>query len=380
MKSFVNIMDKLFDSLRMHPDKDHEIAELIKHTLNENLPGTTCKRVFISHGNDCSPYIINVIPNMPKTNIFQAKNIIEYDIDIDMDSFETNNRYNGMTNMELIAWLYHELLANVITDETLLRYKRLLIKFYDVNNSAVMDTIKTFGKLLWIGIFSRTSKDYIKDEYTTNAINHMLAELELDDVWNSALAKYICITGGDPTIINDEYVNRMDRTQLREFNKLARRYASYTFKYNNTDYSTMIKYVIGMTNSKLVKYYCEKEPDQMIIFKEKDVYNLFNDRKLLLENVEDIVVDPMLKITSNAAELQAKYNRYVLDVNDIETTSDKLKLCGNIHDLILEISDKLLSVDYDTTGLSNLKEKSIILLDKVNKMSVNTHLSSIEMG
>ena len=372
-------MSKLFTSLKNHPEKDREIADLIKHTLNDEFSNIKCNRVFISHGNDYSPFVINVIPSLPKINILSINNITEYDIDIDLASFASASNYNGMADDELVAWLYHELLANVITDETLLRYKKLLIKYYDSNNSAIMDTIKTFGRLLWIGIFSRTRKDYIKDDEIVNGVNAMIQEAGLDDSWNTALAKYICLMGGDASIITDEYISRMDKTQLREFNTLARKYSAYVFKYNNTDYSTMIKYIISSTNSQLVKYYCEKEPDQMIVFKEKDVYNLFDDRRLLLEDSESPEIDPMLRNTITATELQNKFNEYSLDIDEVKTASDKIKLGAEIHDLIKQISDKILTADYDVSGLSLLKEKSNMLLDKLNKIDVDKTLSTIEI-
>lgn len=381
MKTFIRSMEKLFTALRNHPEKDHEIAELIKQTLNTEFPTVTCKRVFVSHGNDCSPFIINVIPNLPKTNILDINNVTSYDLDIDLDNFEIVSNYNGMTDTELVAWLYHELLANVITDETLLRYKRLLIKYYDTNNTAIMDTIRTFGRLLWIGVFSRTSKDYIKEDEISTGVNELLKQACLDYHWNTALAKYICMSGGDASIITDDHLNRMDKTQLREFNTLARKYASYVFKYNNTDYSTMIKYIISTTNSKLVKYYCEKEPDQIITFKEKDVYNLFNDRKLLLEDAETPVIDPAVKTTITAAELQSMYDKYQLSIGDVKTASDKIKLGAEIHDLIVKISDKIIDSDYANgiEGLSLLKEKANMLLLKLNKIDVDKQLSTVEI-
>lgn len=378
--SFMKSIEKLFYSLRNHPERCSEIAELIKQTLNTEFTNINCNRVFISNGNDCSPFIINVIPNMPKTNILTVKNIFEYDIDIDLDSFITTNNYNGMTCSELVAWLYHELLANVITDETLLRYKKLLIKYYDTNNNSVMDAIKTFGRLLWIGIFSRTEKDYISENSISSGVNNMISEMNMDDDWNIALAKYICLMGGDSSIITNDYVERMDKTQLREFNKLARKYASYVFKYNNTDYSTMIKYIISTTNSKLVKYYCEKEPEQLIMFKEKDVYNIFDDRKLLLENVEEIKLDPMLRTTITANELQNKYDEYVLSMSDVKTASDKIKLGSQIHDLIKKLSDKMMEAKYDTEGLNLLREKCNMLLSKLDKINVDKTLSVVELG
>ena len=379
MKSFIDTMVKLFNSLYEHPERRQEIAELIKHKLNDSFPNTCCKKVFISDGNDYKPFIVNVIPNVPSKNILTVENISDYDIDIDINSFIDNYNYNGVDAEEMVIWLYHELLANVITNETLLRYKKLLIKYYDVNNSSIMDTIKVFGKLLWIGIFSRTNKEYINEDSDNSNINTYILDIDCQSIWNAALAKYICINGGTPDIISAAYTNRHDRAQLREFNELARKYSTYVLKYNNTDYSTMIKYIINSTKSQLVKYYCEKEPNQMIVFKEKDSFNLFDDRRLLTESADEETVST-LDATRSSADLQHEYNDIEIDINNIENESDKLRVAVRIRDLIVAISDRILeNRTYDTEQLSLLREKANVLSDKLSKINTDKQLSVIEL-
>ena len=158
MKTFIKSMSQLLDSLREHPERCKEIAEMIKTALNTTFTDISCKKVFISHGNDCNPYVVTVIPNIPRDNILLISNIKNYDIDIDLDSLFKLHKSNGFYSHEIVAWLIHELLANVITDETLLRDKKLLVKYYDTNNTFILDAIRSIGRLLWIGIFSRTKK------------------------------------------------------------------------------------------------------------------------------------------------------------------------------------------------------------------------------
>lgn len=382
LKAFKDSMRKLFIALQAHPEREKEIAEMIKSTLNTYFSNTTCDKVFVSKGNECNPFGISVIPVMPKENILKVNNISTYDIDIDLDSFVNGHNYNGFDADELIAWLVHELAANVFTDETLLRYKKLLIKYYDTNNSSIMDAIRSFGKLLWIGIFSRTKKSYIDEDNTLNTspVNATLIEFGLGDSWDCALTKYICNIGGTNNVLSDEYLERMDKTQLREFNELARKYSSYVLKYNNTDYSTMINYIINSTNSKLVEYYTKNEPDQIIMFKEKDIYNIFDDRRLLLEEAE-VSDNVSLLATKSAANLQSDFDNLLIDSNNIETASDKIRIAVQLKDLINNISEKILSTnEYDISSLSLLREKAMSLLEKLKKSDFNEQLSILDIS
>lgn len=384
MKTFIKSMSQLLDSLREHPERCKEIAEMIKTALNTTFTDISCKKVFISHGNDCNPYVVTVIPNIPRDNILLISNIKNYDIDIDLDSLFKLHKSNGFYSHEIVAWLIHELLANVITDETLLRYKKLLVKYYDTNNTFILDAIRSIGRLLWIGIFSRTKKNYIDDDDTTrdSAIDSTMRMYDLADEWNSALAKYICNYGGHNSILTDEYMERMDKTQLREFNELARKYSSYVLKYNNTDYSTMIKYIIASSNSKLVEHYCKKEPDQILIFDEKDVYNLFDDRKLLMEGVVDNEMQNAgLSRLTSFPEIQAKYNEIEIDLHNINTESDKINIAVRLKDLMREISDSIVKDNFcDHKEIMSLtREKCMKLLDKLNKIEANKQLSVVEI-
>lgn len=382
MNQFIKSMGKLLISLRNHPEKDNEIAELIKSTLNNTFTNIECKRVFISKGSESDPYAITVIPNLPTGNILDYKNILKYDIDIDIDSFINSHNYNGLTEDELIAWMLHELFANVVTNETLLRFQKLIIKYYDVNNASVLNTIRVFGKLLWIGIFSRTAKSYIDNDNISNNshINMMIMETGLSDAWNTALAKYVCNYGGSTNILSDDYLNRQDKTQLREFNELARKYSAYVLKYNNTDYSTMIKYIISSTNSELVKYYTQKEPEQLVAFKETDVYNLFDDRKLILEDAE-LIEDPSIEKIKSYAKLQTEYDDILIDIRNVETESDKLNIAIRLKNLMNKISEELTKNDnaYNLDSLSELKEKAMSLSDKLDNIKTDKVLSVVEI-
>lgn len=388
MNKFVNEMGNIFYTLFKHPERDEEISEIIKETLNNeflNKYDIGCKKVFISKGNDSNPYVISVIPTMPNNNILNHKFLKTYDIDIDFDNFIDTHNYNGFNAEELSAWLIHEIAANLITDTTLLRYKKLLIKYYDTNNSSIMNTISSLGILLWIGIFSRTKKEFVEETNIGGEVDAILQTYDVIDDWNNALMKYVCNIGGTYEALSDEYILRMDKTHLRKFNELARKYSAYVIKYNNTDYSTMAKYLISTTNSKLIKYYIEKEPQQMVIFKEKDVYNLFDDRKLLLEDAENEKngtdkIDLFKEKT--AAEIVNEYNELELDVNNVTCMSDKLLVSVRLKDLLTAINKRLLedNTNYsDPSSLSFIREKVNELIHKLNSTDLDEKISVLEV-
>ena len=329
MNNTINTLNNIFAKLKERPDKSDDISKLIRDNLNSIFEDEEikCNKVFISEGNGSNPFYVSVIPNRPDNKILKKKFLKEYDIDIDLSSFESNYNKNGFTVNEMTAWLIHELASNILTDETFLRFKKLIVKYYDTKNGTILDTIDAYGTMLWIGVFSRTKMDF-SDKLTN--VNIILNKFGLSEYWESALFKYISSNGGDSSIITDEYINRMDRVQLRKFNELARKYASYSLKYNNTDYSTMVKYIINSTKSELVKYYISKEPQSVPTYAEKMVYVLFDDTKLLLEaigNEEDIYSE--IKIVDIAKKLE----ELTVDINNIKSESDKLLCSAKLKEL-----------------------------------------------
>lgn len=341
MNNTISTLNEIFSKLKERPDKSDDISKLIRDNLNSMFEDEEikCNKVFISEGNGSNPFYISVIPNRPDSKILKKKFLKEYDIDIDLSSFESNYNKNGFTVQEMAAWLIHELASNILTDETFLRFKKLIVKYYDTKNGTILDTIDAYGTMLWIGVFSRTKKDF-SDKLTN--VNIILNKFGLSEYWESALLKYISSNGGDSSIITNDHIDRMDRAQLRKFNELARKYASYSLKYNNTDYSTMVKYIINSSKSELVKYYISKEPQSVPTYDEKMVYVLFDDTKLLLEaigNEEDIYSE--IKIV----DIVKKLEELTLDINNIKSESDKLLCSAKLKELSKIIDYKYTNCD-----------------------------------
>lgn len=376
MNNTINTLNNIFAKLKERPDKSDDISKLIRDNLNSMFEDEEikCNKVFISEGNGSNPFYVSVIPNRPDSKILKKKFLKEYDIDIDLSSFESNYNKNGFTVNEMTAWLIHELASNILTDETFLRFKKLIVKYYDTKNGTILDTIDAYGTMLWIGVFSRTKMDF-SDKLTN--VNIILNKFGLSEYWESALFKYISSNGGDSSIITDEYINRMDRVQLRKFNELARKYASYSLKYNNTDYSTMVKYIINSTKSELVKYYISKEPQSVPTYAEKMVYVLFDDTKLLLEaigNEEDIYSE--IKIVDIAKKLE----ELTLDINNIKSESDKLLCSAKLKELSKIVDYKYSNCDVTMKDLiQKFKYDIETLISKLGETETSEKVSVQEL-
>lgn len=376
MNNTINTLNNIFAKLKERPDKSDDISKLIRDNLNSMFEDEEikCNKVFISEGNGSNPFYVSVIPNRPDSKILKKKFLKEYDIDIDLSSFESNYNKNGFTVNEMTAWLIHELASNILTDETFLRFKKLIVKYYDTKNGTILDTIDAYGTMLWIGVFSRTKMDF-SDKLTN--VNIILNKFGLSEYWESALFKYISSNGGDSSIITDEYINRMDRVQLRKFNELARKYASYSLKYNNTDYSTMVKYIINSTKSELVKYYISKEPQSVPTYAEKMVYVLFDDTKLLLEaigNEEDIYSE--IKIV----DILDKLEELTLDINNIKSESDKLLCSAKLKELSKIIDYKYTNCDITMKDqIQRFKYDIETLITKLDEVETSEKVSVQEL-
>ena len=376
MNNTINTLNNIFAKLKERPDKSDDISKLIRDNLNSMFEGEEikCNKVFISEGNGSNPFYVSVIPNRPDSKILKKKFLKEYDIDIDLSSFESNYNKNGFTVNEMTAWLIHELASNILTDETFLRFKKLIVKYYDTKNGTILDTIDAYGTMLWIGVFSRTKMDF-SDKLTN--VNIILNKFGLSEYCESALFKYISSNGGDSSIITDEYIDRMDRVQLRKFNELARKYTSYSLKYNNTDYSTMVKYIINSTKSELVKYYISKEPQSVPTYAEKMVYVLFDDTKLLLEaigNEEDIYSE--IKIV----DILDKLEELTLDINNIKSESDKLLCSAKLKELSKIIDYKYTNCDITMKDqIQRFKYDIETLITKLDEVETSEKVSVQEL-
>lgn len=376
MNISINTLNDIFNKLKDRPDKSDEISAMIHDALNSMFEDEKikCNKVFISEGNGSNPFYVSVIPNKPD-RILRKKFLKEYDIDIDLSSFESNYNKNGFNSNEMVAWLIHELASNILTDETFLRFKKLIIKYYDTNNGTILDTIDAYGIMLWIGVFSRTKMDF-SDKLTD--VNIILDKLGVSEYWNSAMLKFISTNGGDLSILTDEYLTRMDKVQLRKFNELARKYSSYSLKYSNTDYSTMVKYIINSTKSKLVGYYISREPQPVPTYSEKIVYTLFDDSKLLLEssgNEEDIYDE--IKIV----DIARKIEELTLDIKNIESESDKLLCSAKLKELSKIIDYKYSNCDITMKDLiQKFKYDIETLITKLGEAKISEKVSVQEFN
>lgn len=379
----VSTINTIFNKLIDQPDKSNEISSIIKNMLNNTFgDNIKCNRVFISQGNGTDPFYVSVIPKKPDSKILKRDFLKEYDIDIDLTSFQNNYNKRGFTIGEMTAWLLHEIAANLLTDETFLRFKKLIVKYYDTKENTILDTIDMYGIMLWIGIFSRTKKTFSKENL--NPVNTMLKQWGVSDDWDSALAKYISSIGGNIQKLTDEYINERDKVQLRQFNELARKYSSYQLKYNNTDYSTMVKYIINTTNSELVKHYISKEPQSVPTHPEKMIYILFDDNKLLLESVEDSnsdIDEKELYDDIRPIDLSKKNDELKTDINNIVSESDKLLCSAKLKELSRIVDSKFEDESSDTSKeiLQQIKYDTEGLINELKNKEVSEHVSIKEL-
>lgn len=381
MELNINTVNTIFSKLSERPNKTNEMSVIIKDTLNETFgDNIKCHRVFITEDNGTDPFYISVIPKKPDSKILKKKYLKEYDIDIDLSAFNNNYNRKSFTASEMTAWLLHEIAANLLTDETLLRFKKLIVKYYDTKDNMILDTIDTYGILLWIGIFSRTKKTFSKDNL--DPVNILLKQWGVSESWDSALNKYISSIGGNMQKLTDEYIHSKDKVQLRQFNELARKYSSYSLKYNNTEYSTMVKYIMNTTKSELIKHYISKEPQCVPTHSEKMIFILFDDTKLLLESVDEIRDDEKeLYNEVKVTDLIKKTDELKVEINNIVSESDKLLCSAKLKELSRIIDSKFEDASLNSSKdlLQKVKYDTEELIDKIKEKDVSEHISMREL-
>lgn len=363
MNQLIEYLSRFFISLYENPDKSNEICELLRDFINKTInkdtnTNITCKNVFVSKNSSDDKYYIAIIPIIePSTKLLSTEKFNEFDVDINLSSFITSYN-NGLTVDELVAWFMHELFANVITDTTLLRFKRMLVKIYDINNSNILYTVKSIGTLLNFGIFSRTKKDFIENSVTRTAVSDFIMQYELNDSWDNALRKYIRMSGGSYDILMDSNIEHLDKNQFMQFNKLARKYGTKSIRYATSDYDRYINYVISLTGSELIKYYALKEPANLLLFNEEDQYNIFNDNKIMMESSSEY-----------DQPISTQIEMLNIDFNNIRNDSDKLLMAARIRDLVIKINEALENNPTD--------DHYQLMYDKVMNMGEN--LSKIDI-
>ena len=361
MHKLIDNLKDLFIALSKYPEKYSELGAMLKDILNSGFENKIiCDKVFITKGSDDYKEPLVLIPLMPTSDILKTNNIKYYDLEINVSNLSDTD----YSVEEYIVWLIHEICENLITDNTLIRFKKMLITKYNNAESGIKSVIRNLGYIMWIGVFSRTNKE-ICDSTSNNFFINYLKETNLDfliDSWNSALSKYISKNGGDHKILTDEYLDYKDNSDFLTFNKLARRYSSYGFKYNDTEYSTFVKYLLAGTNSELLKYYISREPKHLAIFKEKEIFNVFNDNKILYESSSETELYKGSKTRNYVNE----YSELALDVDNVITVSDKIRTAVKLKDFQVDITKALETDILNNAVLQDLRERTNKLVIELN--------------
>lgn len=367
MENMIKMLRDVFKTLSENTSRSNELGAILKDVLNKGFENRlVCEKVFICKGTNEYKEPIIVIPVMPTSEILEIDTLKYYDLEININSFDNIDR-DGYTIDEIIAWLLHEICENLITDNTLVRFKKMIITKYDQFESAIKSVIRNVGYLTWISIFSRTAKSYINDIsadfYSSFLTNKDMYEYR--DIWNSALARYISKSGGDNNILTEKYIKYKDNSDFLTFNKLARRYSSYALKYNDTEYSTFTKYLIAKENSELLKHYISREPKHLALFKEKEIFNVFNDNKILYESAETKLMEaPKTRSFVN------EFSELVLDVNNVITTSDKIRVAVKLKDFSTDLTKAIETDILNNEVLQDLREKVNTLIKKLSDTKV----------
>lgn len=403
MKTFISNITNVFAELIKNPDAAGDCAVRLQDLLNaafgdeqKTMTPVECKNVYISRNNSNDPFYAIVIPEMPVTgdSILTIDYIYRYDVDIDLDNVISKYNNCGFTAEELAAWLVHELYANIFTDITFTRYKKLLIHYYDVRNKAITTSHNNLGYMSWFGVFGNTKKDIITDS-TSDAVSDNLRLYGLADNWNSALKKFIFATGGDWSIITNGYIEQADKACLEQFNKLARKYTAYCVKYANPDWKTLVKYLTTKVGSECLKNYVSKEPEHIAVIPEKDVNDIFDSRRLLRESYEaeslsiDLdasvpqthenplkIVKDYSKMTN--ADIFAEISELELDTQNVYTLSEKLLVAAKLKDFLRTLQDRI-GDDPTNENLLSLKEKAYQLSNRLVATDVS-EVSELEVG
>ena len=361
MINLIDTFKELLLAIKQYPERYNELAEMVKDTLNNEFDNKiVCEKVFITKGADEYKEPLTVIPIMPVSDILEIDTIKYYDLEINI----SNLSEESYTVEEYISWLLHEICENIITDKTLTRFKKMLISKYNQNEPAIKSVIRNIGYLVWIGVFSRTEKepidsmsnDFFSNYLKTNALDYLV------DSWNSALTRYVSKNGGDYKVLTNEYIKYKDNSDFLTFNRLARRYSSYAFKYNDTDYNTFVKYLVSGVKSELLKYYITREPKHLALFKEKEIFNVFNDNKILYESAETKLLEG-----SKTRNYINEYSELALDVDNVITTSDKIRTAVKLKDFSVAISKALETDILNKNVLQDLRDKTNTLIQKLSE-------------
>lgn len=362
------IIDSIASSLstvKKNPDKEEFASNTIQMTLNNTLKGCNCEKVYFTKGNDVDGNPVIVIPKMV-TNVLKTRTLTDYSIEINTSLYGCPESYSVD---EVALLIIHDIIENIISDNTFMRFKNLLTKYMSkvslnaYNNSR----IRSLSSLLWISIFSRTKKEIITNTSSSFFIEVLKKHFSdtYVEIWNNAVRKFININGGDPNIISGKAVKYKDKSDLLTFNKFAREYTSDEHCKYPGDYTRTTKYILAGSNSKLLANSISAEPLFSGEFPGKDIYEIFDDTKVIYE-----AVDCNMSTLGGCKRYLQTFNELELDVRAVETDSEKLEAAVKLRAFNLEITKALETDIANKEVLQSLRSKTNDLIRKLK--SINT--------
>lgn len=331
-KSLVGILERLKED---QSKKDEYVQIMIKfinslikvngdeRDYNDTF---TCTEIFISRGSS-DDFVVSVIPEMKFDNILDRRFLNSYKIDINVNAL-----VSSYSPEDIAVLIVHDILANIVTDETLLRLKKLLVKYYDTNNDTLINTIKVYGPVAWCGIFGNTDK-------LSEKIKLILDEFGLLERYTMTLNKFKSVTHTTNKDLMDDAILRSDKIYLLQWNKIARRYATDTFLYNDNRYDIYANNIRAATGSDLLYSMIKTRPIHDMVFREKESFTLYNDQKLLYESAE---IEDM-----SYPAMQSKLKSIKEEMINCEDESCQLLQATKLKDMIKEVDAKIESITRD---------------------------------
>lgn len=362
----IEILTSALSTIVNSKDNYDFALDVIKETLNNTFPKTNCVKVYVNTSNVDNGIPAICIPQMV-SNVLDVRNLVDYSIEINTEYY--SNTIEGYTPEEVALFIIHEIVENIITDNTFMRFKNIIVKYMTdkSKNTFINGRNRSISSLLWFGIFSRTKKYIVKDtdtEFFSSFIKEYLS-VKYVDMWNGIVRKYLSINGGDPYQLTDTYLDYKDRSDLITFNKFAREYLSNEHCKYPGYFERVTKYILAFNNSKLLADIIATKPLFSGEFPGKDIYKIFDDSDIIYESASDIFSEPTSKSFIN------RYNELEIDVNNIFTASEKLEVAVKLHEFNRDITKALEKDLLNKDILESLRSKTNTLIHKLKNIDVN---------
>ena len=100
----------------------------------------------------------------------------------------------------------------------------------------------------------------------------------------------------------------------------------------------------------------------MALFKEKEIFNIFNDNKILYESAETKLLEG-----SKTKNYINEFSELVLDVDNVITTSDKIRTAVKLKDFSVDITKALETDILNRNVLQDLRDKTNTLIQKLSE-------------